>query len=39
MTGKQRLFDLIDKGRVGKNIGLSIGLPKLELYMDGLLPG
>ena len=39
MTGKERLFDLIDKGRVGKNIGLSIGLPKLELYMDGLLPG
>lgn len=39
MSGKDRLFSLIDKGREGKNIGLSIGLPKLELYMDGLLPG
>ena len=39
MSGKDRLFNLIDKGREGKNIGLSIGLPKLELYMDGLLPG
>ena len=39
MSGKDRLFNLIDKGRDGKNIGLSIGLPKLELYMDGLLPG
>lgn len=39
MKGKDRLFNLIDKGREGKNIGLSIGLPKLEMYMDGLLPG
>lgn len=39
MTGKQKFFDLIDRGRLGQNIGLSIGSPKLEVYMDGFLPG
>jgi replicative DNA helicase len=39
MSGKQEFFELIDKGRVGGNLGLSMGLPKLELYMDGYLPG
>lgn len=39
MTGKEELFNLIDAGREGQNIGLSIGSPKLELYMDGFLPG
>lgn len=36
---KSRLLELIDKGRQGGNIGLSIGLPKLESYMDAYLPG
>lgn len=36
---KQRFFELIDKGREGSNIGLTMGLPKLESYMDGYLPG
>lgn len=39
MTGKEQFFDLIDRGRLGQNIGLSIGSPKLETYMDGFLPG
>ena len=39
MTGTERFYELIDKGRDGNNIGLTIGLPKMELYMDGLLPG
>lgn len=39
MTGKEEFFNLVKEGREGKNIGLSIGSPKLELYMDGFLPG
>lgn len=39
MTGKEEFYNLIDEGRKGNNIGLSIGSPKLETYMDGLLPG
>lgn len=39
MSYKQQFYDLIDKGREGKNIGLPIGLPKLEMYSDGYLPG
>jgi hypothetical protein len=39
MSGKEEFFQLVDEGRLGKNIGLSIGSPKLELYMDGFLPG
>lgn len=38
MSGKQKLYDLINKGREGKNVGLSIGLPKMENCMDGFLP-
>lgn len=38
MGFKSQFYELIDKGRNGENIGLSIGLPKLELYMDGFLP-
>lgn len=34
-----KLIELIEKGRQGGNIGLSIGLPKLESYMDSYLPG
>lgn len=36
---KSRLFDLIDQGRKGCNVGLSTGMDKLELYMDSYLPG
>lgn len=39
MTGKEEFFKLIEEGREGNNIGLSIGSPKLEMYMDGFLPG
>lgn len=39
ISGKQEFFDLIEEGRQGNNIGLTIGSKKLELYMDGLLPG
>lgn len=39
MTGKSKFFDLVDRGRLGQNIGLTIGSPKLETYMDGYLPG
>ena len=39
MTGKERFYNLIESGRLGKNIGLSIGLPKMENCMDGFLPG
>lgn len=39
MSGKEEFFNLIRQGREGNNIGLSIGSPKLELYMDGFLPG
>lgn len=36
---KSHLLELIKKGREGGNIGLSIGLPKIESYMDSYLPG
>ena len=39
MTGVEKFFDLVDRGRKGQNIGLTIGSPKLETYMDGYLPG
>jgi hypothetical protein len=39
MTGTEEFFNLVDSGRKGQNIGLSIGSPKLEMYMDGFLPG
>lgn len=35
---KSRLLELIEKGRQGSNIGLSMGLEKLSLYMDDYLP-
>lgn len=38
-TGKTEFWDLVNEGRKGANVGLSIGSPKLELYMDGFLPG
>lgn len=39
ISGKEEFFNLVEEGRKGKNIGLSIGSPKLEMYMDGFLPG
>ena len=38
-SGKNEFYELIEEGRLGHNIGLSIGSAKLETYMDGLLPG
>lgn len=38
MTNKERFYDAVDRGRDGKNLGLSMGLPKLESYIDGYLP-
>ena len=37
ISNKDRFYEAIDRGREGKNLGLPIGLPKLELYIDGLL--
>ena len=39
ISGKEKFYALVQRGRDGFNIGLPIGLPKLEKYMDGLLPG
>lgn len=33
------LLSQIDKGREGRNWGLSMGLPKLEQYVDGVSQG
>lgn len=39
MGYKNQFYELIDKGREGKNVGLSIGLPKLSNYCDGYVQG
>lgn len=39
ISGREELFQLIEEGRKGSNIGLTIGSRKLETYMDGFLPG
>lgn len=39
MTIKNSFYKLIEDGLRGGNQGLSIGLPKLESFIDGLLPG
>lgn len=39
MTGKERFKSLVDEGRKGNNVGMTIGSYKLEAYMDGYLPG
>ena len=39
MTGKQAFYNLVDEGREGHNIGLSVGLKKLDWFIDGWLPG
>ena len=33
------LLNQVDRGRLGKNWGLSMGLPKLEEYIDGVSQG
>lgn len=38
ISNKDKFFEAIDRGREGKNLGLPIGLPKLENYIDGYLP-
>lgn len=38
MTNKEKFFDAVEKGRLGKNLGLSIGSPKLMNFIDGYLP-
>ncbi len=35
----ESLIEAIDRGREGKEQGLSIGLPKLEQYVDGICKG
>lgn len=39
LSGKDEFYKLVEEGRKGNNIGLTIGSPKLETYMDGFLPG
>lgn len=39
ISGKEEFFKLVEEGRKGNNIGLTIGSSKLETYMDGFLPG
>lgn len=36
MNNVDLLFEKIDKGRAGKNIGLSTGIPKLDAYTGGI---
>lgn len=33
------LKDQVDRGKAGKNIGISMGLPRLEEHIYGLQPG
>ena len=37
MNEIEDFYELVDEGREGKNIGLSMRLPKLEKYIEGLL--
>lgn len=39
MTNVDLLFNLIDNGRKGKNIGLSTGISKLDEYTGGIQRG
>ncbi len=39
MNEIEDFYELVDEGREGKNIGLSMGLPKLEKYIEGLTQG
>ena len=35
----ENLLNQIEKGREGRNWGLSMGMPKLEQYIDGVSQG
>lgn len=39
MTNVDFLYQLIDRGRQGKNIGLSTGIPKIDSYTGGIQKG
>ena len=39
ISGLEEFFKLVDEGRKGHNIGLNTGSAKLDLYIDGFLPG
>lgn len=39
MTNVDLLFDKIDSGRLGKNIGLKTGIDKLDKYIGGIQRG
>ena len=39
MTNIDLLFNRIDSGRAGKNIGLNTGIPKLDEYTGGIQKG
>lgn len=39
MSLVDNFYNLVDRGREGKNHGLSMGLPKMEEYIDGLTQG
>lgn len=39
MTGKESFFKLVEEGRKGNNVGMPIGSPKMEKFMDGYLGG
>jgi replicative DNA helicase len=38
MTNVESLYQRIDRGRQGKNIGLKTGIPKLDEYTGGIQP-
>lgn len=39
MTNVDLLYQLIDRGREGKNIGLNTGSPKIDSYTGGIQRG
>ena len=39
MSIVEELYNKIDDGREGKNIGLKTGLPKLDFYTGGMKKG
>lgn len=39
MTNVDLLYQQIDSGRKGKNIGLNTGIPKIDSYVGGIQRG
>lgn len=39
MSISETVIEVINKGRAGENKGLSMGMPKLESVVDGVMPG